>query len=46
MGTNTNFEADSLITTLQVKYKIKVLLDEYARVENSFTVENSEKIFH
>ena len=31
--------------TLQASYKIRELLDKYAQVKDSFTVENSEKDF-
>ncbi len=45
MGTNTDFRTGSLVTTLQASYRIKELLDEYAKIRDSFTVEDSEKVF-
>ncbi len=43
--TSTDFRTGSLVMTLQASYKIKELLDEYAQVKDSFTVEDSEKSF-
>ncbi len=45
MYTNTDFRTGSLVMTLQASYKIRELLDKYAQVKDSFTVENSEKDF-
>ena len=45
MYTNTDFRTGSLIMTLQASYKIRKLLDKYAQVKDSFTVEDSEEDF-
>ncbi len=45
MYTNTDFRTSSLVMTLQASYKIRELLDKYAQVKDSFTVEDSEKDF-
>ncbi len=45
MGTSTDFRTGSLVMTLQADYKIKELLDEYAKAKDEYFVEDSEESF-